>query len=152
MPVPLAERLLDSHTLGGSRRQQNQEAEPAAKRKNVEAHVAEGMTLRELRQARKLMQVRTGRIRGSRWTMLRVWRSGATFSAVHAPEYRRAMGANLPLVAQFPRPRAGCPIPYCRRRSGSKVHKLKTCTPFQCDSNRLIIGQDQSGGRKLFAE
>ena len=62
------------------------------------------MTLRELRKARKLTQVRMGSSLESRRTASRFLRSAAIFCCPTLRKTVEAMGENLLLVAEFPDP------------------------------------------------
>ena len=78
----------------------------AADRKRVEARaaelIAEGMTLRELRRARKLTQVRMAKVLGiTQDSVSRLERrSDLLLSTLRKTV--KAMGGNLSLVAEFP--------------------------------------------------
>ena len=77
-----------------------------ARRKKVEARtaelIAEEMTLRELRRARKLTQVRVAKACASVRMACRVWRRRTDLMLSTLRKSVEAMGGSLTLVVEFP--------------------------------------------------
>jgi DNA-binding XRE family transcriptional regulator len=100
-----------------------------ARRKKVEARaaelIAEEMTLRELRKARKLTQVRIAKALGIKQDSVSRLEKRSDVLLSTLRKAVEAMGGTLSLVAQFPDRRPVVLSSLCGDQSSAKVHGRK---------------------------
>ena len=115
----------------------------STQRKNVEARaaelIAEEMTLRELRQARKLTQVRIATKLGITQDSVSRLEKPERPLAVHAPEDRRGDGGAAVTGRRISRPCPGCSVRHCRRRSGAESRSTRRITDRYVNNRSAML-------------